>query len=124
MPISNLFLKGTSEMSSFRKVVKNPSLRPILVRIGKKFAETIILSIIPRFCNPCTALTISRTIIRIQSVIHYSVNSEDPLHRKHIIYSDKSSEFGNCFHTSCQASRIDKHKETCYNFYKYSKRPR
>ena len=31
-------------MSSFRKVVKNPSLKPILVRIGKKFAETIINS--------------------------------------------------------------------------------
>ena len=30
-------------MSSFRKVVRNPSLKPILVRIGKKFAETIIL---------------------------------------------------------------------------------
>lgn len=59
MPITNLFHKGTSEMSSSRKAVRNPSLKPILVRIGKKFAEMIILSLIPRFCNPCTALTVA-----------------------------------------------------------------
>ena len=47
MPISNLFHKGTSEMSSFRKVVKNPSLIPIVniineyyVRDGSKKVRT------------------------------------------------------------------------------------
>ena len=90
MPISNLFHKGTSEMSSFRKVVKNPSLRPILVRIGKKFAETIILSIIPRFCNPCTARTVPFAIAWLQLVVHHPMNSGIPFHKQHIIYSDKN----------------------------------
>ena len=90
MPISNLFHKGTSEMSSFRKVVRNPSLRPILVRIGKKFAETIILSIIPRFCNPCTALTDPFAIAWLQLAVHHPMNSGIPFHKQYIIYRDKS----------------------------------
>ena len=89
MPISNLFHKGT-EMSSFRKVVKNPSLRPILVRIGKKFAETIILSLIPRFCNLCTALTVPFAIAWLQLVVHHPMNSGIPFHKQHIIYSDRN----------------------------------
>ena len=90
MPISNLFHKGTSEMSSFRKVVKNPSLKPILVRIGKKFAETIILSIVPRFCNPCTALTVPFAIAWLQLAVHHPMNSGIPFHKQHIIYSDRN----------------------------------
>jgi hypothetical protein len=90
MPISNPFHKGTSAMSSFRKVVKNPSLKPILVRIGKKFAETIILSIIPRFCNPCTALTVPFAIAWLKLVVHHPMNSGIPFHKQHIIYSDRN----------------------------------
>lgn len=111
-------------ISSFRKVIRNSSLKPILVRIGKKFAETIILPIIPRFCNPCTALTVPFAIAWLQLVVHHSMNSGIPFHKQHIITAIETSEFENCFCLSCRASRIDKHKETCYNFYKYSKRPR
>ena len=93
MPISNLFHKGTSEMSSFRKVVRNPSLKPILVRIGKKFAETIILPIIPHFCNLCTALTALFAIVWLQLVVHHPMNSGIPFHKQHIIYRDKISEY-------------------------------
>ena len=77
-------------ISSSRKVVKNPSLRPILVRIGKKFAETIILSIIPRFCNPCTALTVPFAIAWLQLVVHHPMNSGIPFHKQHIVYSDRN----------------------------------
>ena len=77
-------------MSSSRKVVRNPSLKPILVRIGKKFAETIILSIIPRFCNPCTALTVPFAIAWLQLVVHHPMNSGIPFHKQHIIYSDRN----------------------------------
>ena len=112
-------------ISSFRKVIKNPSLRPILVRIGKKFAETIILSIIPRFCNPCTALTVPFAIAWLQLVVHHPMNSGIPFHKQHIIYRDKNLWiFESCFCLSGQVSRIDKYKETCYNFHKSSKRPR
>ena len=90
MPVSNLFHKGTSEMSSSRKVVRNPSLKPILVRIGKKFAETIILFLIPRFCNLCTALTVPFAIAWLQLVVHHPMNSGIPFHKQHIIYSDKN----------------------------------
>ena len=89
MPISNLFHKGTSEMSSFRKVVKNPSLKPILVRIGKKFAETIILSIVPRFCNPCTALTVPFAIAWLQLVVHHPMNSGIPFHMLYLSQEGK-----------------------------------
>lgn len=105
--ITNLFHKGTSEMSSFRKVVKNPSLKPILGRIGKKFAETIILSIIPRFCNPCTALTVPFAIAWLQLVVHHPMNSGIPFHKQTSFTAIETSEFENCFCLSCRASRID-----------------
>ena len=112
-------------ISSFRKVVRNPSLKPILVRIGKKFAETIILSIFPRFCNLCTALTVPLAIAWLQLVVHHPMNSGIPFHKQYIIYRDKNLWiFESCFCLSGQVSRIDKYKETCYNSYKYSKRPR
>lgn len=90
MPISNPFHKGTSEMSSFRKVVRNLSLKPILERIGKKFVEMIILFLIPRFCNPCTALTVLFAIAWLQLVVHHPMNSVVPFHKQYIIYSDKN----------------------------------
>ena len=77
-------------ISSFRKVVRNPSLKPILVRTKKKFVETIIMSIIPRFCNPCTALTVPFAIAWLQLVVHHPMNSGVSFHKQHIVYSDKN----------------------------------
>lgn len=111
-------------ISSFRKVVRNLSLKPILVRIGKKFAETIILSLIPRFCNLCTALTVPFAIAWLQLVIHHPMNSGSLSISSTSFTAIETSEFENCFRLSCRVSRIDKHKETCYNFHKSSKRPR
>ena len=114
-----------SEKQSDRKAVRNPSLKPILVTIGKKYAETIILPIIPRFCNLCTALTVPFAIAWLQLVVHHPMNSGIPFHKQHIIYRDKNLWiFESCFCLSGQVSRIDKYKKTCYNFHKSSKRPR
>ena len=89
MPISNLFHKGTSDII-FQKSSQKSLTQPILVRIGKKFAETIILSLIPRFCNLCTALTVPFAIAWLQLVIHHPMNSGIPFHKQHIIYSDRN----------------------------------
>ena len=94
-------------ISSFRKAARTPPHKPILARTRKKFAAAIILSIIPRFCNPCTALTVPFAIAWLQLVVRHPMNSGGFLSISRTSFTAiETSEFENCFCLFDQVSRM------------------